>query len=247
MSGELRRARQGWYACPDLHPELFRAARVGGLATCLSAARYWGLWIPFDDMQPHVGVHRNACQLRDSVDPLRRLDSGKQVVHWSDELDVTAHSHDSRVLRSPEDALFDAVECQGVEDAFVLVESALHKRLLTRAGFERLLPRLDAGSRAQLGSADCLSGSGIESYFVFRMRRLGVRLRQQVQIGPDRVDIVIGDRLVVELDSKEFHDLDADSRRDARLLTLGYQVIRFRYRQIMFDWPSVQAAILAAL
>ena len=246
-SGELRRARQGWYSLPGLHPELFQAARVGGLATCLSAARYWGLWIPSDDSRPHVAVHRGACQLRDPTNHRRRLEIGRQVIHWSDDLDVTSHFEDSRVVRRPEDALLDAVKCQGVEAAFVLIESALQKRVLRPAALAALLCRLDAGARVQLCSASGKSGSGLESLFVFRIRRVGVNVRQQVWIGRDRVDIVIGERVVVELDSREFHDPDADSRRDARLLARGYWVLRFRYRQIMFDWPSVEAAVLAAI
>jgi very-short-patch-repair endonuclease len=246
-SGELRRARQGWYAHPDLHSELFKSARVGGLATCLSAARYWALWIPEDDHLLHVAVHRAACQLRDPANPKRRLEPGPQIIHWTDERDVTAHSEDSRLLRSPVDALVDAVKCQGIETGFVLVESALRKGVLSRLSLAALLCQLDAGARLQLSAAGVLSDSGLESLFVFRMRRVGVSVRQQVWIGRDRVDVLIGDRLVVELDSREFHDADADSRRDARLLALGYQVIRVRYRQIMFDWSSVQAAILAAL
>src|SRR5690349_4927921 len=119
--GELRRARQGWYSHPGLHPELFQAARVGGLATCLSAARYWGLWIPTDDARPHVAVHRGACQLRDPNDHRRRLEAGRQVIHWSDDLDVSSHSEDSRLLRTPADVLVDAVRCQGVEAAYVLL------------------------------------------------------------------------------------------------------------------------------
>lgn len=246
-SGEIRRARQGWYSCSDLHPELFQAARVGGLATCLSAARYWGLWIRSPDTLPHIAVHRGACQLRDPSDHRRRLQVGHQVIHWSDDLDVTSHAEGSRLLRSPADALFDAIRCQGVEDAFVLIESALHKGVLGRAAFNLLLKQLDAGSRFQLSSAGELSGSGLESLFIFRIRRVGINVRQQVKIGRDRVDVVIGDRLVVELDSREFHDPDSDSRRDARLLALGYLVLRFRYRQIMYEWATVEAAVLAAL
>ena len=78
------------------------------------------------------------------------------------------------------------------------------------------------------------------------MRRLGIRVRQQVQIGPDRVDVVIGDRLVIELDSREFHEREKDYARDARLGARGYRVLRFTYHQVMNDWPSVERAVLAA-
>src|SRR5690606_11987522 len=91
------------------------------------------------------------------------------------------------------------------------------------------------------------SGSVTEAVFLFRSPVFGVRVRQQVQIGPDRVDVVLGDRLVVELDSKEFHDKARDYARDARLSARGYRTLRFTYQQVMYEWPSVEAAVLAAI
>ena len=79
------------------------------------------------------------------------------------------------------------------------------------------------------------------------MRRHGLRVRQQVQIGVDRVDVLIGDRLVIELDGREFHDHDADRMRDARLSVRGYRVLRFSYWQVMNDWRAVEASVMASI
>ena len=98
-----------------------------------------------------------------------------------------------------------------------------------------------------LSRAGGLSGSVTEAVFAFRSHIFGVRIRQQVEVGPDRVDFVLGDRLIVELDSKEFHDKHRDYARDARLIARGYRVMRFDYRQVMFDWPAVEAALAAAI
>ena len=38
-----------------------------------------------------------------------------------------------------------------------------------------------------------------------------------------------------------------DLVRDAAAAALGYRTLRFDYAQIVHDWPSVQAAIIAAL
>lgn len=83
--------------------------------------------------------------------------------------------------------------------------------------------------------------------YLFRSTAFGVRVRQKVQIGPDRVDFVLGDRLIVELDSREFHEKERDYARDARLVARGYRVLRFSYRQVMFEWPTVLAAVSAAI
>jgi very-short-patch-repair endonuclease len=101
--------------------------------------------------------------------------------------------------------------------------------------------------RRKLEAAGRLSESGTESMVSFRMRRLGIRFRQQVQIGRDRVDFLIGDRLVVEIDSTGYHESVADTRRDARLSMLGYRVLRFHYDQVINHWDEVLGSVVAAL
>ncbi|PPL15982.1 DNA/RNA helicase, partial [Microterricola pindariensis] len=38
-----------------------------------------------------------------------------------------------------------------------------------------------------------------------------------------------------------------DIAADRRLVLRGYTVLRFDYKQILFDWPTVEAQILAAM
>jgi very-short-patch-repair endonuclease len=56
--------------------------------------------------------------------------------------------------------------------------------------------------------------------------------------GVGRVDLVIGDRLVIECDSREFHDkadsYAADRARDLELLRQGYREIRLTYAQVVY-------------
>jgi len=143
--------------------------------------------------------------------------------------------------------MLDIVSCQPREVAFVVLESALRQRVLDVGGWMELLARVSDRSRVLLSTASNLSGSGTESLFLLRSRALGISIRQQVQLGVDRVDFVLGDRLVVEIDSREFHERERDARRDARLGRLGYRILRFTYHQVMHDWPSVEAAVVAAL
>ncbi|WP_185201318.1 endonuclease domain-containing protein [Glaciihabitans sp. INWT7] len=81
---------------------------------------------------------------------------------------------------------------------------------------------------------------------------LGLVVRIQVALAPGiRVDMLIGDRLVVEVDGREYHSdpsaFERDRVRDARLTALGYRVLHFSYSQVMYDWPAVEAAILTAM
>ena len=81
---------------------------------------------------------------------------------------------------------------------------------------------------------------------------LGLRLECQVAItGVGRVDFVVDGRLILEADGRENHDGESmrhkDLVRDAAASRLGYETLRFDYAQIVHDWPTVQAAVLAAL
>lgn len=70
-------------------------------------------------------------------------------------------------------------------------------------------------------------------------------------MGVGRVDFVIGERLVIEVDGAAYHTdpvkFEADRRRDARLSARGYRVLRFSHRLVLENWPLVEAAVLAAI
>ena len=59
---------------------------------------------------------------------------------------------------------------------------------------------------------------------------------------------MIGDRLVIEVDSREFHDdpkaFERDRRRDLLLKALGFEIVRVSYAQVMGDWSSILTTIL---
>ncbi|MFC7432375.1 MULTISPECIES: endonuclease domain-containing protein [unclassified Agrococcus] len=72
---------------------------------------------------------------------------------------------------------------------------------------------------------------------------------RQVRIGRMRVDLLVGERLVVECDGAEHHGgweaSAADRARDLELMVLGYRVVRPTYRQVVDDWPTVEQRLLA--
>jgi very-short-patch-repair endonuclease len=77
------------------------------------------------------------------------------------------------------------------------------------------------------------------------LRSRNLRVRPQVWIpGVGRVDLLIGDRLVLELDGREWHqDFERDRARDRALVARGYLVLRASYRQVLEDWPTIEAQI----
>jgi very-short-patch-repair endonuclease len=66
--------------------------------------------------------------------------------------------------------------------------------------------------------------------------------------GVGRVDLLIGERLVLELDGAEWHTgidaIERDRRRDRELVARGYLVMRVTYRQLLERWDEVEAQIL---
>ena len=106
--------------------------------------------------------------------------------------------------------------------------------------------------RVILARADGVCESGTESIFWNRIQPFDLDVRRQVVIGRvGRVDFVVGERLVVEIDGAAYHadseQFEADRRRDAMLSRLGYRVLRFSYTQVMFRWAEVEAALIGAL
>lgn len=91
--------------------------------------------------------------------------------------------------------------------------------------------------------------SGLETVVIPRLRWLKLPLRRQVVIAGRPVDVLIGDRLVLQIDGGHHigAQRDADNAHDAQLKLMGYHVIRVSYRQVIDDWPSVHDVIALAV
>ncbi|GLK18879.1 endonuclease domain-containing protein [Herbiconiux flava] len=82
-----------------------------------------------------------------------------------------------------------------------------------------------------------------------RIRSRRKRLRSQVQIeGVGRVDLLLGDRLVLELDGYRWHSsrtgFEEDRHRDLELARRGYRVLRLSWRQVTFDWDAYEGVTM---
>jgi very-short-patch-repair endonuclease len=64
-----------------------------------------------------------------------------------------------------------------------------------------------------------------------------------------RVDLLIGDRLLVETDGRDNHDgishRHKDLVRDANAAAWAYVTLRFDYALVIHDWDLVERAVLA--
>jgi very-short-patch-repair endonuclease len=146
-------------------------------------------------------------------------------------------------------AVAQAFGCAGTRTGFVLLESALQLGLMDLAAMQQLIAGLPRRAALVAARASAGSESGIESLVKLILLRLGVPFRQQVVIDSvGRVDFLVGDRLVIEVDGRQFHaDAYKDRTRDALLSVAGRRVLRFLYAQVMYEEALVEAAILGAL
>ncbi|MDX2375270.1 DUF559 domain-containing protein [Microbacterium sp. LRZ72] len=232
-AGLLQRVRRVWVALPDADVERVSAARHGVVLSCLTQARRRGLWVLGEEC-PHVAAGRHSRGAR----------SADAIVHWSAPL-VPRHPDD---LEDPiENVLALVASCQPRERALVVWESALNAGLVDRAQLAAL--PLKAPARELLDTATPFSDSGLETLFCVRLRWLRVRIIPQVWLLGHRVDFLIGERLVVQIDGG--HHVGAQRTRDiahhAALLAAGYHVIRLSYEQVIDDWPAVQDVIARAV
>lgn len=233
-SGVLIRPRIGWVALPDADPLLVAAARAGVVLTCQTQARRLGLWVVRDDAV-HVAapMHGHIGEVTEET-----------RVHWAKPL----------VPRHP-DALVDPVEnvlalvagCLPHEDALTIWESALRQGAVDRHVLDRM--PLSRAARTIVKECSLLSDSGLETLVPRRLRFLRLPVRQQVWLAGHPVDFLMGDRLVLQINGG--HHVGAQRRsdiaHDARLMLLGFHVIRIDFVQVMTAWPEVHDMIVRAV
>ena len=247
--GRLLRVRQGWYCLPGIDESQVRAARVGGVLACVSAAAELGLWVR-GAPRLHVAVPHHSARLRTETSSTERLSASRNastVIHWT-----PVHSDADRLTRSPIACLMDMALCMSPERTVAAADSAIRKGLVTIRSWNLSIATLPTRLMLLLSEATGQVESISESVFRFRLRRIGLNPRCQVMIvGVGRVDFMFGTRLIVEVDGWAYHSdpeqFEKDRRRDARLSIRGYRVLRFSYKQIFEHWPEVRSSVLAAL
>jgi very-short-patch-repair endonuclease len=235
-AGMLERVHRSWLVADHCSSARRAAAEVSGRVTCVTAAREQGLWIP-DVEGTHIWVPSTAS---------RNTRLGR-VLHWArGPVPVAPFAVDEPILN----VLFHVARCLDPKPATTVWESALRKNAVTLPQL-RLTRWHSSAATEVLARVGTGSDSGLETIFLRIAQSCGVPVQQQVLIDGQPVDALIGERLVVQLDGFEFHgkakDRRRDLRQDARLVLLGYTVLRFDYQQIMFDMHYVQQTILNAI
>lgn len=235
--GRILRLRSGLYADPDLPGPVRTALRHGGVLACVSVARSRGLWVLPLDQLVHVSLPPNGHS--------HPHGGCTCVQHWN------ALQFSSTEV-SLVDALLQIRGCHGEDAFFATLESALHQGALTADGRAELRECITESARWLVDLAHTDSESGLESLLRVRLHRLGISLQTQIEVpGVGRVDFVLGDRLILEVDGGLGHEgpenRHKDLLRDAVAAGHGFDTLRFDYEMVVNDWPVVEEAILAKL
>lgn len=237
--GNLRRLRRSWYATPTADPTVLAAVTAGGVCTCVSALKLHGVWIP----EGHRKVHkRTRPSAHNSLTPQQRAGFcrryGRPLIEYGAVDDVPT-------------ALAHAIRCLDTEDTVVILDSILNLGLLHHDEIELVLrsaPPAVAGRLDLCAPAE----AGTETMARLRLRDRGLPVRSQVRIpGLGRVDLLIGERLILEVDGQEYHhtteQFHKDRERDLTAYRLGYLPMRMAYRQVVHGWQDAVESVLAVV
>lgn len=218
-------------AVPAARPELLRAVALGGRLACVSAAKLRDLWV-IDDGCFHVSFRANKSHFRpDGQAPSPRA-------HWdSRPLD----SADLPALESGRNMLAHIASCQPLEQAVATFDSAVRKGLISIAELERLASVRGGRFSRVTSFVSSAADSGLESMTRVKLTLAGIACREQVVIDGHPVDLLVGDRLIIQLDGKHHLEdpvqLARDRRQDRALRLMGYVVLRYGYAEVVHDWP----------
>ncbi|KGN40176.1 hypothetical protein [Knoellia aerolata] len=150
---------------------------------------------------------------------------------------------------SAADACVLTAAASGFEAGVVAMDAALHRRLVTRDALTAAgaLPgsRYGIGTvRHAIAASDSRCESPGETLTRLVLVAAGLTVRSQVSLDDEdgfigRVDLLVGDRVVVEFDGAVKYDgldgkreLMAEKRREERLRDAGYRVVRVTWADL---------------
>jgi very-short-patch-repair endonuclease len=181
-------------------------------------------------VKAHVAVPRNASRTSEQV-IVHRTGSGRG---W---------------FVSVPEAIVHALGCLPPIEALVIVDGALRTRKVSAPEIRKRIVGPDSVRRhGVLELADGRAESPIETVARIAIRAAGFSVDCQVYI-PDvgRVDLLIDDWLVIEIDGYAHHSSREQFRNDRRRANLlaekGYVLLRFSYDDVMHRGEQMVALI----
>ena len=232
--GKLQAYGGGWFGEVGTPDAVAASLSRGSRLTCLSAARVHGLWTPDLGADVHEVSRRTAGENRPGLVAVHT----PALRRWPDDEPVMPLSL----------ALSHALTCLDAESAAVLLESALERHLLMPSQIDVLLAEAPVRRRRAIGRVSALAGSGSETRVRRYLERRGVQVREQVPVfDGGRVDLLVGDRLIIECDSFRHHGersrYHLDRSRDRASLVEGCLVLRLTWEDIWLRWEETTSVL----
>lgn len=244
VRGERYRVIGGWYATAQTPEKAVLAMRIGGRIGCVSALQLHGAWFP-PDCGLHIVFPTSASGRRSAG-----RDHGVSIVrHWHGKTDRTGSAF---AVAPIELALAEALECQPNHYLVAILDSILHKHLMSRNRLEVIVRRGPARIHHLLEHLDPRSESGTESITRYRLTMSGIATKIQVVLREkDRLDLEVDEWLAIEIDGRKHHAQKAaftkDRKRVVRVMREGRLVLQFAYATVIYEWEFVIETIRAVM
>lgn len=170
-------------------------------------------------------------------------------MHWFPLVDESEVTMDNV---GPLNALAHIIRCQPEHLAIAALDSAAYQRIVSEAALDKLFTALPVKYRRYRRRVDARSMSGLETIVRLMMLDAGLGCEPQVHFpGIGYVDLLVEGCVVVETDGRLGHgDAPGSARdydRDVALAAIGYIVLRFNYRQVMYSPEVIMSAVRGAL
>lgn len=238
--GQLLRLRRNHYARPDIAADVAEAVRIGGRIACLSLLQMIGIFV-LEVSALHVHVPPLMSRIRKKKSETTRL-------HWG----IWSEDACQRHAVPLHDAVRQAIRCQTPRAALATLDSIVHHGLMTLEQLVELFAELPDRFSALLPLVDASAASGPETFMRLMLRSLGVSYETQVRLpGVGIVDFIVNGWLIIECDSKEYHEGWAkqveDRGRDVAAATLGYVTIRPLATDILWHSTRVRQYVVAVI
>lgn|SRR5690625_803368 len=244
-SGEVLKTGFATYALPESNPDAQLAQRFKAKLTCLSAAKYAGLRILTSPSSTHLALPLDRG-LQLPSDLIQSTVLHRERKEWL-KPNVTSAERSSRVgnpmfskLIAPWPAVFARIAlCQPLQDAVVALDSGLAADLFTK---NQVLKLLQNSKHAQpIRAVRLASGSSqsvLESLARIELVMAGFKVKPQFHIdGVGYVDLLVEEKIVVELDGFSYHgdrkEFRNDRARDRLLTQKGFYILRFAYEDVI--------------
>lgn len=234
-TNSVRRLGKHWFGTERTPSPVAAALRRNHRLSCVSALAIHGVYVPDAPWAHEVGRQCSCTSVEGIIEhsPLRS---------WPDDEPLT----------SVRMALQHAVTCLDAEWAAIVMESALNSQLIRASEPAELIEHVSLKKQRAIGTIDGRAMSGTETRVRRFMQSLGVQVVPQYEVaGVGRVDMLVGERLVLECDSRGHHtghqNYSADRRRDQKLTQLGFQVVRLTHADVMQNWDQTQHLLRALI